>query len=140
MGTPRFFFVIAVILLLWNLMGVVAFVGEYTMDIDALAKTDPVGARIFAAMPGWLWVVFALAVGSGTLGALALLLRRSAAVPLFVISLAAVIVQFGYTFLATDLIAAKGVLIATAFPALIFVIAIWQLLYARSLKAKGVLK
>lgn len=140
MGTPRFFFVIAVILLLWNLMGVVAFVGEYTMDLDALAKTDPVGARIFAAMPGWLWVVFALAVGSGTLGALALLLRRSAAVPLFVISLAAVIVQFGYTFLATDLIAAKGVLIATAFPALIFVIAICQLLYARSLKAKGVLK
>ncbi len=140
MGTPRFFFVIAVILLLWNLMGVVAFVGEYTMDLDALAKTDPVGARIFAAMPGWLWVVFALAVGSGTLGALALLLRRSAAVPLFMISLAAVIVQFGYTFLATDLIAAKGVLIATAFPALIFVIAICQLLYARSLKAKGVLK
>lgn len=140
MGTPRFFFVIAVILLLWNLMGVVAFVGEYTMDLDALAKTDPVGARIFTAMPGWLWVVFALAVGSGTLGALALLLRRSAAVPLFVISLAAVIVQFGYTFLATDLIAAKGVLIATAFPALIFVIAICQLLYARSLKAKGVLK
>ncbi|EQB33684.1 hypothetical protein [Sphingobium ummariense] len=140
MGTSRFFFVIAVILLLWNLMGVVAFVGEYTMDLDALAKTDPVGARIFAAMPGWLWVVFALAVGSGTLGALALLLRRSAAVPLFVISLAAVIVQFGYTFLATDLIAAKGVLIATAFPALIFVIAICQLLYARSLKAKGVLK
>jgi hypothetical protein len=140
MLAPQFFILIAIMFLLWNLMGLASFVMQYMMDVNELAKTDPAGAKAFAAMPGWLWLVYAVAVLAGTGGAIALLMRKKAAVPLFLLSLVAVVVQFGYVFLATDLIAAKGVVVAMAFPLLIFVIAIIQWRYATAQAAKGVLR
>lgn len=140
MSAPRSFIVIATLLLLWNLVGVASFIMQYGMDLTELAKTDPVGARIFAAMPTWLWLVYAFAVLTGTAGAVAMLLRRRSAVPLFLLSLVGVVVQFGHVFLATDLIAAKGVLVATGFPIVIFLIAIIQWRYAQAQTAKGVLR
>jgi hypothetical protein len=121
-------------------MGVAAFVMQYTMDLGKLAATDPVGARIFAAMPGWLWAVYGVAVGAGTLGALLLLARSKLSTSLFLVSLIAVLVQFGYTLGATDLIAQKGVVVAAGFPAFVILMAFVQFFYARSLGAKGALR
>lgn len=140
MFTQRSIFVIGIILLLWNLMGVAAFFMQYHMDLRELAITDPVGARLFATMPSWLWAVYAVAVGSGTLGAILLLMRRASAALLFLLSLIAVLVQFGYTLGATDLIVQKGLLTAAAFPALVILIAIGQWLYARTLVVQGTLR
>ncbi len=137
-NAPKGFIIVAVLLLLWNLMGVAAFVMQYTADLDALAKTDPDTARAFAQMPGWAWAAYGVAVGAGTLGAIALLLKRRPAIALFALSLAAVLLQFGYTFLGTDLLAVKGWTTAI-FPAIIVLIAIFQLLYARSVAARGAL-
>ncbi|MGC4251069.1 MAG: sugar transporter [Sphingobium sp.] len=139
MTTPKSFMLIAIILLLWNLMGVMAFAMQYGADLAQLAKTDPDTARLFAAMPGWTWAAYAVAVGSGTLGAILLLLKRALAAPLFALSIAAVIVQFGYSFLGTDLWAVKGPS-ATLFPAIILIIAIAQFLYARRQIAGGLLR
>jgi hypothetical protein len=139
MNMPRYFTVIAIILLLWNLMGLAAFAMQYTADLTELAKTDPTTAQAFASMPVWVWVVYAIAVGAGTLGAIALLMKKAVAASLFLMSVIAVIVQFGYTFLGTDLLAVKGPA-AMAFPAFIVVMAIVQLLYTRNLVGKGVLR
>lgn len=139
MKSPRFFVTIGILLLLWNLMGVAAFVMQYTADLTVLARTDPTTAKAFAAMPGWVWGAYGVAVGAGTLGAMLLLMKKAVAATLFLVSLIAVIVQFGYTFLGTDLLAIKGATSA-AFPALIIIVAIVQLLYARSLVARGVLR
>ena len=139
MKAPRFFVAIGIALLLWNLMGVAAFIMQYNADLTELARTDPTTAQAFAAMPGWLWAVYAVAVVAGTLGAVALLMKKAVAATLFLVSLIGVIVQFGYTFLGTDLLAIKGAASA-AFPALIIVIALIQLLYARGLVARGVLR
>ncbi|WP_298399366.1 sugar transporter [Sphingobium sp.] len=140
MSAPRSFILIAILFLLWNCMGLASFIMQYLMDLNELAKTDPGGAKIFAAMPEWLWLDYAVAVLAGLGGALFLLLRKRAAVPLFLLSLIAVVVQFGYVFIATDIIAIKGVVVATAFPILIFVIAIIQWRYATTQRAKGVLR
>ena len=51
MSTSRSLTIVGIILLLWNLMGVMAFVMQYGMDLTDLARTDPVTARAFAAMP-----------------------------------------------------------------------------------------
>src|SRR3546814_6328750 len=110
---------------------------QYTADLDQLAKTDPYTARIFAAMPGWAWTAYALAVGGGTLGAILLMLRKAAAAPLFLLSVIAVIAQFGYSFIGTDLMAVKGAT-AAIFPAAILVVALFQWQYDRGLIAKGV--
>lgn len=139
MRAPASFIVIAVILLIWNLMGITAFITQYSADLTELAKSDPDTAHAFAQMPGWAWAVYAVAVGAGTLGAIALLLRRRPAVALFLLSLVAVIVQFGHSFLATDLLAVKG-FGAAAFPAVIVLIGIGQWLYARNQAAKGLLR
>jgi hypothetical protein len=85
-------------------------------------------------------VAYAVAVGAGTLGALLLLMKKAAAATLFLVSLVAVLVQFGYTLGATDLIAQKGIVVAAGFPAFVILVAIVQLAYARSLVAKGVLR
>lgn len=139
MNMPRYFIVIAIVLLLWNLMGLAAFAMQYTADLTELAKSDPVTAQAFAAMPAWVWIAYAIAVGAGTLGAVLLLMKKATAASLFLLSLIAVVVQFGYTFLDTDLLALKGPSVI-AFPAFIVVMAIIQLLYARNLVGKGVLR
>ncbi|AMK22721.1 MULTISPECIES: sugar transporter [unclassified Sphingobium] len=139
MTAPRSFRAIGIILLLWNLMGVAAFIIQYTADLGQLAKTDPYTANIFAAMPVWAWATYAVAVGAGTLGATLLLLRKAAAAPLFLLSIVAVIVQFGYSFIHTDLLAVKDIT-AAIFPVVILIIAIFQWRYARSLIAKSILR
>lgn len=138
MKTSPLFIPIAIALLLWNLMGVAAFIMQFTMDYAELAKTDPYTARMMATMPGWLWGVYAVAVGAGVLGALMLLARRAAAA-LFALSLAAVIIQFGHALGLTDLIAVKG-WSAAAFPAFIILMAAIQYGYARAQVGRGVLR
>ncbi len=140
MATSRSVTIIGIILLLWGLMGIAAFAMQYTMDVNELARTDPAGARAFALMPVWVWIVYAIAVATGTLGAIALLLRKAIAAFLFLISLVCVIVQFGFTFLGTDLLADKGWAVVIPFPVFIFAVALFEWLYARSLVAKGVLR
>ncbi|WP_150290970.1 sugar transporter [Sphingobium estronivorans] len=138
MTAPRSFWGIGIVLLFWNMMGVGAFIMQYSADLSQLAKTDPYTAGIFAAMPGWAWTAYAVAVGAGTLGAILLLLRKRAAVPLFLLSIVSVIVQFGYSFIHTDLLVVKGVT-AAIFPAVILIVALFQWRYARNLTVRGLL-
>lgn len=139
MSTTRGLIIFGVIALLWNVMGIAAFVMQYTADLNALAKTDAYQAKLFAGMPKWAWVAYAVAVFGGLAATIALLLRRRSAVPLYAISLIAVVAQFSHTFFGTDLLAVRGW--ATAiFPAVIFLLGLLQFLYARSAAAKGLLR
>lgn len=126
----RNFWIIATLFLLWNLAGDAAYLMQATQDLDVLARTDPVGAEAFRTMPTWAWSAYAVAVWGGTAGAIALLLRRKIAITLFAVSLVAVLVQFGWTFLGTDLIAKKG-FGAAAFPLLIALICLVEIAWAR---------
>ena len=99
---------------------------------NALVAHPAVASLALAFSSRWILVVVGLPL-------LALLLRRRVAVPLFLLSLLAVIVQFGYTFLHTDLLAVKGAG-AAIFPTVIVLIGIGQWLYARSQAAKGLLR
>jgi hypothetical protein len=129
----------AILFLLWNLMGCAAFVLQSTMDLAELAKSDPLQADIWAAMPLWAWAAYLIAVVAGTLGAIALLLRRGVAVPLSALCLVAVLVQFSYTFFLTDLFDQRGIT-AGLFPLAIILIALGQTLYAVAAGKKGALR
>lgn len=61
------------------------------------------------------------------------------AVLLSLLCVAAVLVQFGYAFLGTDLLALKGPSSAI-FPAIIVLLAIAQWIYARWLRRRGALR
>ena len=135
----RNFWIVAGLLLVWALIGDAAYLAQVTADLGELAKTDPAAARAFSEMPEWAWSAYAIAVWVGTLGAIALLLRRRIAVPLYAVSLAAVLVQFGWSLFGSDIIAAKGAS-AAAFPLFIIAVAAFSLWFAWTKARQGVLR
>lgn len=119
---PVWFRIVAILLLLWGAMGVFACVQQIRLGADAMGQATDYDRALFAALPAWYNGVYAVATGAGLLGALALLFRSALARPLFIVSLIAVIVQFGWLFVTTDIVAAKGA--ATVLPFPIFIIAV----------------
>ncbi len=135
----RGFWIASVFLVLWNAIGVLAYWTQSHADLKALARTDPYSAYAFATMPTWAWVAYAVAVGAGFLGAVLLLLRRRLAVWLLMLSLLAMIAQFGRALLLTDLIAEKG-WTAAIFPIVIVAIGIWAVRWAQGCDRQGLLR
>ncbi|OYY72628.1 hypothetical protein [Sphingomonas sp. 28-63-12] len=124
---PRWFWVVALLLLLWSAAGVFAYYAHMTVDQKTLAAMSAYDRAAYLRLPVWFGYVFALAVLPALAGAVALLLRSKFAWPLYALSLIGVIVQFGWVFGATDLIAAKGAAATVPFPLMIFVLAVVQL-------------
>ncbi|NCO63841.1 MAG: hypothetical protein GW839_12935 [Flavobacteriales bacterium] len=93
---PIWFWIVSVIAILWNAMGVDQYIGQaYKTERWRSAITDEQFETI-SNMPSWLTAAFAIAVFSGVLGSLGLLLRKKWATSLLILSLLAVIVQMGY--------------------------------------------
>lgn len=133
------YWVVAGLLMAWSVMGDAAYLSQVTADLKALARTDPATARAFAQMPQWAWGAYAIAVWVGTLGSAALLLRRKIALPLYVVSLVAVLVQFAWTFAGSSVIAEKGAS-AAVFPLVIIGLAVFAVWFAARAKRDGVLR
>ena len=96
-AVPFWYWVIATLALLWNLMGCAAF-GMEVFAQEAMMESMTEEQKEWArAIPGWIFVVYALAVTSGVAGSIGLFMRKRWTVTLFAICLAAVIVQMGYT-------------------------------------------
>jgi len=121
------FWIVTVLLLLWALAGIFAFYVHMTADVTALAAMSDYDRAFYLKQPAWFSYVYALAVLPALAGALALLAQSRFARPVYAVSLIGVIVQFGWVFLATDLIAVKGAAATVPFPAFIFVMAVVQL-------------
>lgn len=133
---PTWFWVAAGLLLLWSLAGLASFWMHLSYDPDDPAN-PAYDNRLYKSLPGWLNWVYTVAVGAGFAGAAALLARHRAAVPLYAASLIAIVVQFGWTLSATDLIAAKGWAVAAGLPLVIFLLSVFGLWLARQARARG---
>jgi hypothetical protein len=91
--------------------------------------------QLYAARPGWLFIDYAIAIFSGLAGTVGLLLRKSWAVAAFAVSLAAVVIQFGYMFTALRAIELLGAAAAVPFPLVITLIGaalLWLAIQART--------
>ena len=134
---PGWFIAVAIILALWGALGCIAFY----MHVKLGPSVDPTATdwdrAYYAALPGWFNPVYAAAVFGGLLGSLALLFRSKFALPLFVISLAAVVIQFGYVFFGTDILAHKGAAMTVPFPVFIAAVAVFQIWLARFARHRG---
>lgn len=82
------FWVIAAVALVWNAMGCMAYLSE--MDPDSL---EAAARALIDNRPAWATAAFAIAVWGGALGSVLLLLRKSLAFYVFVVSLLGVTVQ-----------------------------------------------
>ena len=86
---PRSYWIISGLALVWNLIGLAAYVSQVTMTDEALRLLPDAQREFMAATPAWATAAFAVATTAGVLGSLLLLLRNSWAVPLFLVSLGA---------------------------------------------------
>ena len=134
------FWITAVVLTLWNAVGCYLCYQQFALGADWMPNATDYDRQLLASMPAWYNWCYALAVGTGFLGGLALLARRRVALSLFLVSLVAVIVQFGYVLGATDLIAVKGFATAAGLPIFIFAVAVFSLWLAGRAGQRGWLR
>jgi len=90
------FWIICVVALLFNIMGVVNYFVQ--MDADSLASFPEHYRPIIEGRPAWGTAAFAIAVFGGSLGCLLLLLRKSVASYALSVSLLGVIVSMMHIF------------------------------------------
>lgn len=106
--SPRRHVLVGTLGLLWNLIGVAMFLMQVTLSPDALAAMPDAQRAVYEATPAWLNGLFAVAVASGVLGSIGLLMRRRWATPALLVSLLAIVVQMLAAYLLTPVWAASG--------------------------------
>lgn len=90
---PMWFKVVAVVALLWNLLGCLAFAADLSLSPEAVASLPEAQRSLYEARPAWALVATGVAVIGGVLGCLGLLLRKRWAFVLLVLSLIGIVVQ-----------------------------------------------
>jgi hypothetical protein len=134
---PTWYWVVSGLAVLWMLFGVMAWVMDLMTDEAALAEFSDAQRQLYAARPQWLFAVYGVAIFSGLGGAIGLLLRKSWATTLFILSLVAIIVQFGYTFIAMRAVELLGAAAAIPFPLVIFLIGVALVWFAQKSRKMG---
>lgn len=133
---PTTFWVVAGLLLVWELIGCAVYISEMTRDVSALPLDQQ---RLYDDTPIWAAASFAIAVWSGLAAAIAMLIRRRLAVPLFILSLVAIVVNDIYWFGFTDVVAIMG---SEAFfmPLIVLMVGIFAVWYSRTARTRGWLR
>ena len=99
-SVPAWFWVAAGLALLFEAFGCYMYLAQVTMDHASM----PLDQRaMWDATPTWMVAAYAIAVWVGLVGAALLLMRRKLAVPVLLVSLIAVVVQFSGLFLVPQL-------------------------------------
>ncbi len=87
---PRSFWMVSGVGLVWNLIGVAAFLGQMTMDTSSLSDAE---RAFYESVPVWATIAFGVAVSTGVLGSVALLLRQRWAILTFIVSIFGIVIQ-----------------------------------------------
>ena len=134
------YWIIGTVALLWNLLGVMAYVMQVSATPEQLAAAyTPEQVELLLAIPAWATSMTAIATTFGVLGSILLLLRRKLSTVVYAISLVALIIQNIYSFGMTETLAVFGTtpLVIQSAVMLIAVFLVW---YSRQADAKGWLR
>ncbi len=135
-AAPKWFLPVAIVALLWNLLGCMAYLSDVMLKPEDIAKLTPTQQALYAARPAWSVAATAIAVWAGAAGCLALILRRRWAKPLLLASLVGVIGQDIALFALSSARAQIG-MTAIVLQGLVLVVAIALVLLARKANARG---
>jgi len=133
---PKWFYIVAIAALIWNIMGVAAYVMQVTMTPEDLAALPEAQRTLYETTPAWATAAFALAVNGGAFGCFLLLLKKNAAFYLLAISLVGVVVQLFHAFFISnsfEVFGPGGMIM----PIMVLAIAIYLVFLAKSARANG---
>ena len=102
------FWVVSAIALVWNAMGVIAYIAQVTMSAEALQALPENERVLLQSIPTWATVAFAIAVWGGVLGSALLLMRKTWAAPVFIVSFLGILIQIVHSFFMSNSIEVYG--------------------------------
>ncbi len=94
---PLWFWILSTVALLWNSMGVAAYLADAYMSIEDLEQMSQAERLLYESQPAWVTGAYAIAVWGGALGCLLLLLRKKWARPVLYLSFLGIIAQLSYS-------------------------------------------
>jgi hypothetical protein len=133
---PKWFRPVAIVALIWNLIGCAAYLSDMMITPEAVAQMSPEQQALYNSRAAWAVSATAIAVWGGALGCLGLILCKRWAVPLLLASLAGVIVQDLGLFALSSAAAQTGAG-ALILQGLVLVIAVALVQLARRASASG---
>ncbi|MBB1399525.1 hypothetical protein [Pseudoalteromonas sp. SG44-8] len=136
MTPPHWLKSVAWAALIWNFLGVIAFIMQMLMTPEMISKLPIEQQAAYSNTPIWSTIAFATAVFGGVLGCILLLLKKAIARVLFALSLAGIFIQQFYNFIVINSIELLGAS-AVFMPIFVVVIAIILLLLSHKGKQQG---
>lgn len=134
---PAWFWIIAVVLIVWEVMGCFACMMQIRLGAAAMGPVDDWSLKYYDALPIWYNWVYVVATFGALLGGVALLLRDSRASAIYWISFIAIIIMFGYAFAVTDLVTHKGLMQVLPFPIFIGLVGAFSIWFSRLAQKRG---
>lgn len=137
--TSTWFWVLGVLLLIWNAMGALAYLGQHLMTPEQMAILPEDQRTLLEMTPAWATSAFALAVWGGLVAAILMLLRKAFAHLMFMASLFGAVVQMIYNFFiagAYDIYGPGGLVM----PVMILIIGAYSIYYTGQCKDQGILR
>jgi hypothetical protein len=123
------FWVICIVALIWNVMGSINFVMQTNPDM--VANFPEAAQTLIGSRPLWATIAFAIAVFGGVFAELLLLLKKSVAYYLFVVSFLGALITNIHTFQVSS---AVDIWVGSLISILIAAFLIW---YSKLVKRKG---
>jgi hypothetical protein len=129
------FWIISIIALIWNFMGIMNYLGQAYMTDDMKALLKEGQRHYMETVPAWATAAFAIAVFTGFLGCLLLIFRKKFAKKVLLISLIGVIVQMSHGFMSEikDVYGPGGI----AMPIMIIGLSVYLVWYSKFVDKKG---
>lgn len=130
------FWIIGVVALIWNGLGVMSYLGQAFMTDEVKATLPDAERALYENIPTWVTAAFAIAVFAGLLGSIFLLARKKAARFVFLISLIAILAQMSYSLFmskAAEVYGPGGVIM----PVMVILIGVFLLMYSKKAIEKG---
>lgn len=134
--TPVWYWIVCLLAITWNGLGVLAYLSEAYMSAEQFAQLPANLQEAYNNRPSWVTAAFAIAVFSGLLGSALLIMKKKAATPVLLISFLAVIAQHTYSFLIAKLhtiVSSFNIVMACV----VFIVALVLVLFARSRDQQG---
>ena len=131
------FWVIAIIALLWNAMGVFMYLSQQYMSDETLAAMPQNEQDFLNNTPAWVTAAFATAVFAGFIASIGLLMRKKWCVPLFALSFLAIIASHVYSFFMQDDLPQTGAHLVM--PIIIIFLGLVFVMFSKKAKRSGIL-